>query len=182
VKTAEVQASRLLRYATVQAALKAAMEARSKRTQITADRVVTELAKLAFANMGDYWPKEGETIDPSRFDKDRTAAVEEFSTDEVVDAAGTLHRRTRLKLHDKMAALDSLARHLWLFVDRHRAEGRFEHKIMMMTSEQRLQLADQMLEGVKRYLPFLEEVRARAKSKGRQLRSGPTAEQSDRRD
>src|SRR5215469_1569992 len=57
-KTAEVQASRLLRYAQVQAALKAAMEARSKRTQITADRVVTELAKLAFANLGDYLPEQ----------------------------------------------------------------------------------------------------------------------------
>jgi phage terminase small subunit len=57
-KTAEVQASRLLRHAQVRAALKAAVQARSKRTQITADSVVTELAKLAFANLGDYLPEE----------------------------------------------------------------------------------------------------------------------------
>jgi phage terminase small subunit len=38
-KTAEVQASRLLRHATVQAALKAAMQARSKRTTVAANRV-----------------------------------------------------------------------------------------------------------------------------------------------
>jgi phage terminase small subunit len=53
-KTAEVQASRLLKYAQVQAALKAAVQARSRRTGITADRVVLELAKLAFSNIFDF--------------------------------------------------------------------------------------------------------------------------------
>jgi len=42
-----VQASRLLRKAKVQTAVKEAMQARSKRTGITADRVVLELEKLA---------------------------------------------------------------------------------------------------------------------------------------
>ena len=45
-KTAEVQASRLLRNAKVQQALQAAMQARSRRTEVTADRVVAEFAKL----------------------------------------------------------------------------------------------------------------------------------------
>jgi hypothetical protein len=35
------------------------MQARSKRTEITADRV---LAKIAFANVRDYWPPPGEGI------------------------------------------------------------------------------------------------------------------------
>ena len=48
------QAARMLRYAQVQAALQAAIQARSRRTQITADRVVTELAKLAFSNVLDF--------------------------------------------------------------------------------------------------------------------------------
>ena len=41
-----------------------------------------------------------------------TAAVAEITIDEVVDAAGVLHRRIRLKLHDKQGALASLGRHL----------------------------------------------------------------------
>src|ERR1700751_1632756 len=52
-KTAEVQASRLLRNVKVQVALEDAIQARSRRTQITADSVVTELAKLAFSNIFD---------------------------------------------------------------------------------------------------------------------------------
>jgi hypothetical protein len=77
-KSAEVQASRLLRNTAVQAAIGEAMQARSQRTEVTADRVVAELAKLAFADMRDYWPRPGETIDLHRLDEDRTAAVEEI--------------------------------------------------------------------------------------------------------
>ena len=57
--------------------------------------------------MRDYWPTRGETIDLSRLDQDRTAAIEAITIDEVVDPAGILRRRTRLKLHDKKGALDS---------------------------------------------------------------------------
>jgi hypothetical protein len=43
----------------VQKALEAAMRARSKRTEVTADHVVAELARIGFANVRDYWPKQG---------------------------------------------------------------------------------------------------------------------------
>ena len=159
-KTAEVQGSRLLRNAKVQKALEAAVQARSRRTEVTADRVVAEFAKLAFADMRDYWPKMGETVDLHRLDQDRTAAIGEITIDEVVDAGGTLHRRTRLKLHDKKGALDSLARHLGMFVDRHAAEGSIE-QIMAMSPAERVQLAEDIIERGKKYLPLLAEARAK---------------------
>jgi phage terminase small subunit len=68
-------------------ALEEATRARSKRTQITADRVVEELAKIGFANAIDYWPKQGKTIDLHRLDQDLTAAVEEIIIDEVASSA-----------------------------------------------------------------------------------------------
>jgi phage terminase small subunit len=55
-KAAEVQASRLLRNAKVRVALEDAMQARSKRTTVTTDRVITELARVALANVRDFWP------------------------------------------------------------------------------------------------------------------------------
>ena len=110
-RSAEVQASRMLRNAKVQKALEAAMQARSRRTEVSSDQVLEELAKIAFANFRDYWPKEGETLDLHRLDRDRTAAVEELTVVETV-RGGVLHRRTRLKMHDKLAALTNLARHL----------------------------------------------------------------------
>jgi phage terminase small subunit len=160
-KSAEVQASRLLRNTAVQAALGQAMQARSRRTAVTADRVVTEFARLAFANMRDYWPRPGETIDLHRLDRDLAAAIEEITIDEVVDAAGILHRRTRLKLHDKKGALDSLARHLGLFVDRHAIEGSLEHRVINMSSEERLKLMDEIVEEGLRLLPTLNDFERR---------------------
>jgi len=156
-KTAEVQASRLLRSPKVRVPFEDAMQARSKRTEVTADRVVTEYAMISFANMRDYWPRTGETIDLQRLDRDRTAAVKEIIIDEFVDQAGTLHRRTRLKLHDKRAALDSLARHLGMFVDRSVHEATFEHRVLMMTSEERLALAAELFEEGRKLLPLLDE-------------------------
>ena len=115
-KTAEVQASQLLRIAKIQVALSAAIRARSWNTEVTADRVVAELAKIGFANMRDYWPKEGETVDLHRLHQDLTAAVQEITIDETVDPLGVVYRHTRLKLHDKKGALDSLAQYVGMFV------------------------------------------------------------------
>jgi hypothetical protein len=127
---------------------------------------VTELAKIAFANMQDYSPRPGETIDLHRLDRDRAAAVDELTVDEVVDPAGVLHRRTRLKLHNKLAALTSLARHLGMFLDRPVPENSIERKVMMMTREERAEMAQQILEKGRKYLPAYEEWDRRRRREG----------------
>ena len=114
--TAEVQASRLLRIAKIQVALSAAMRAQPRNTVVTPDRVLAELAKIGFANMRDYWPKEGETVDLHRLDQDLTFALQEITIDETIDPSGVVHRHTHLKLHDKKGALESLAQYLGMFV------------------------------------------------------------------
>src|SRR5690349_7901801 len=119
---------------------------RSNRTEINADGVIVELAKIAFANMRDYWPEPGEPVDLGRFDKDRTAAIKEITIHEFVDAAGVLHRRIYLKLHDKKTALDSLAKHLGMFEDPKVAEGTWEYRVAHMTREERLQMPAEILE------------------------------------
>jgi len=153
--TAEAQASRLLRHVGVRVALENAMKARSERTEVTADRVLKELAKIAFSNMRDYWPREGSTLDRLRLDEDRTAAIKEITIDEMVDRDGVLHRRTHLKLHDKLGALTSLARHLGLFTDRHVIENSIEYRVTRMTSEERLALVAEILEEGDRLLTML---------------------------
>lgn len=53
-RNADKIASQLLGKTRVAEAIAAALKARSERTQVTADQVVTELAKIGFANMADY--------------------------------------------------------------------------------------------------------------------------------
>ena len=65
-----------------------------------------------------------------------------------------LRQRTRLKLHDKLAALTSLARHPGIFTDRRGAEGSVERQVMSMTPEERVTCAEQLLESAQKYVPL----------------------------
>ena len=58
-KTADVQGSRMLGNVKVQQAIAEAMAKRSKRTGVNQDRVVLELAKIAFVKMTDIVDSEG---------------------------------------------------------------------------------------------------------------------------
>jgi hypothetical protein len=58
-----------------------------------------------------------------------------------------------------------LARHLGLFTDWHVAESSIEYRVKMMTTEERLQLAADILEEGSRYLSLLDHEEARTKVK-----------------
>lgn len=117
-------------------AIAEAQQKRAERTQITADRVLQEYARLGFADLRKAvnWRansdnvlmnQDGEEINcpeniieirPSdEIDDDTAAALSEVS----MSKDGTL----KIKLHDKKGALDSMARHLGMFVDRHEHSG-----------------------------------------------------------
>ena len=115
-KNLAVCASKLLLKPKVQTAIREAMKARSERTQVSQDSVVAELARLAFADMGDYvsWGPDGVRLKSSdELPAGATIAVVEVS-ETITKDCGTV----KFKLHDKKGALDSLAKHLGMFVDR----------------------------------------------------------------
>ena len=120
-KTAEVQASRLLRYAKVQSAVSAGRKAQSVRAEITADAVIAELAKLGFANMADYMralPSGDPYLDFSALSREQAAALQEVTVDAYVEGHGDDTRevkRIKFKLADKRAALVDLGRHFGIF-------------------------------------------------------------------
>ena len=92
----------------VREAIEAAMAARSRRVGITQDRVVLELARLAFADMRDFvaWGGEGGArLRPSEaLTADQAACVSE-----IVETPG---KGVRVKLFGKTQALAALSRHL----------------------------------------------------------------------
>jgi phage terminase small subunit len=96
----------------VMARLKEAMAERAQRTQIDAERVLKELARIAFADMRNYLtegPQKTLVVRPlAELSDDDVAAVAE------VQAEGDAKTLRRIKLHDKRAALELLARHLGL--------------------------------------------------------------------
>lgn len=88
--------------------IEAAQAKRREKKAITADRVLEELGRMAFSNMADYvtWGSNGiELREQALLDEDQTAAIAD------VEPKGN-GKVTRLKLYDKLAALNALARHL----------------------------------------------------------------------
>jgi phage terminase small subunit len=120
-RTAGAVGHETLKKPEVETAIHEAMAERSKRTEITADRVLKEYAKLGFSDMRRFmrWGSAGVTlVEHTELTDDEAAAVAEVSQT-VTEAGGSL----KLKLHDKKGALDSIARHLGMFVDKHEHSG-----------------------------------------------------------
>ena len=96
-----------------------------KRTEVSQDRVVKELARIAFANIADYLHVETQT----RTKDDGTEVTyqtvmfnetQELSADQRAALAVVKQSVNgfELKLHDKIKALELLGRHIGMFNDK----------------------------------------------------------------
>ncbi|HEV2303340.1 MAG TPA: terminase small subunit [Stellaceae bacterium] len=85
---------------------------RAARLGITAERVLQEYARIAFADLSRLldWGPEGLVVKESGILNEAvTAAISEITT------TGSEKHSYRVKLYDKKAALDAIARHLGMF-------------------------------------------------------------------
>lgn len=121
-KTARVTAQDLLVQPKVAAHLQALMDDRAKRTQVTADRVITEVARLGFADLRKLFDDKGALLPVAQWPDDMAAAVASVEVDELFEGFGENRVQVgftkKLKLWDKGKALEMLGRHLKLWVDK----------------------------------------------------------------
>ena len=112
-RTAALNMTKMKRHPATAALIAALIETRSEPIRIEADRVLEEYARIAFADIGrvaDWNNKRLHLKPPRRVARDDSAAIER------IDA--TRDGSLRLTLHDKVYALDMLARHLGLLDQR----------------------------------------------------------------
>jgi phage terminase small subunit len=110
---AEGSAWRVMRNPEVVAGIEKAQAARAERTRVTADKVVEELAKVAFGDPRRLfsWGPDGVILrESSELTEAEAAIVSEIS--ETRTAAGGSRR---IKLRCKLTALNALGKHLGLF-------------------------------------------------------------------
>lgn len=129
-RTANEQGSRLLAKSNVQALVEQKRGALAKKTEVSAERVIAEYCKVAFADMANYVmidQKSGEVrLDFGKIPAGGTAAIAEITQEEYMDGAGDDARpvkRTKFKLYDKLRALDALGKHLGLFIEKQEMTG-----------------------------------------------------------
>lgn len=129
--SAHSQGARLLKTAEIAAKVKRAMDERAAETKITANRVLEELAVIGLSDMRHYirFLDNGDIAQNwDAMPPEATRAIAEI-TQEVTyqkDADGEMEpvRKTKFKLHPKTPALDLIAKHLGMLVQKHEHTGK----------------------------------------------------------
>lgn len=112
-RTAGSQAHDLLKKPEILTAIHAAMQKRDKRVEISQDRILLELSRIAFGDLRDILTWNGRIItltDSKELSADSAAALAEVAE----TAAGAL----KVKRHDKVKALELLMRHKGMLNDK----------------------------------------------------------------
>jgi phage terminase small subunit len=120
-KTANEQGARLLTNVSVYSHIQAAMKEREKRTHITQDRVLQELARLAFSDLRKAFNDDGTLKKPHDWDDDTAAAMAgvDTSTTAIGGAEDPATLTTKkVKVFDKSTALTLAMRHLGMLNDK----------------------------------------------------------------
>lgn len=114
-KTADQQGSRMLANVKVQQAIAERMAERSKRTGVNQDRVVLELAKIAFVNMTDVVDSNGRIKEGASADD--LSCIESIKYKESDNEFGGSVER-EVKIASKLKALELLGKHLGMWNDK----------------------------------------------------------------
>ena len=113
---AEFQGHQLINNPKVKQAIELAMYEREQRTKVTQDRVIQELAKIAFINPTDVVNSYDASLHNGAARED-TAAISSIRVRRIPSKNGMGIER-EIKLNDKIRALDLLGKHLGLFNDK----------------------------------------------------------------
>jgi phage terminase small subunit len=122
LSAAQVRTMDFVKRPLIQAAIAERMAAKMSQWDLTADRVLAELAKIAYSNIDDFIDRStGEPLfnfTPDKVTRDQMAAVGELTVEVYNEGRGENARevkRFKFKLHDKLSALDKAMKRLGLF-------------------------------------------------------------------
>lgn len=116
--TASAKASMLLKDPRVQEYIEELRDEQRVRTQVNADKVLEEYAKIAFSNIKDYINPDGTVKNLKHLDSVTSAAVKKVKQKTIKRYAGgvtTTTTDTELELHDKITGLQDLGKHYQIF-------------------------------------------------------------------
>lgn len=121
---AEVTASKLLRVAKVADAVAKAQAKRADRTGITQDRVLQELARIAFFDIRRLYHGDGTLKRPNELDDEAAAVLSAVEVTETMSGEESAVLTTKkAKVFDKGTALTLAMRHLGMLTDKIQHSG-----------------------------------------------------------
>ena len=126
-KTAEVIGFENLRKPNIAEYIKKHMDKRQERTEITADRILKELALIAFSDQQDIVEvEEGGTILMKRFEdmpEGVSRTISDICEDRIIresadGSQAVVHDKVKYKRYDKVKALELLMKHLGMLSEK----------------------------------------------------------------
>ena len=128
--TAAQAGSRMLRNVKVADYIRERMEEREKRTEITQDRVLKELARLGFFDARKLFDEKGRPLEISELDDETAASIVGMDVMDIYEGSGEdrefIGYLKKYKLPDKLKALELIGRHLGMFKDKVEMSGTLE--------------------------------------------------------
>lgn len=115
--TAATEGSKLLGKPEISEKIAAGKAERSKRTKVTQDRIIKELARIAFVDLRKAYEKGGELKDPVELPADMAHAISAIEVDthfvrQGADSEEIGVTTRKVKFHSKVRALEVLLEHV----------------------------------------------------------------------
>lgn len=117
-----VSASRLLKLPKIAALVIVGEDRLAEKTGVTAERVVNELARVAFSDIGKAFGPDGQLLPLHEMPPEARAALAGVETEELFEGKGEERVQVglgrKVRHWDKVKALELLGKHLGMFRDR----------------------------------------------------------------
>lgn len=112
---AESAASRLLSNVEVQSAIAQKQKELAGKCDVTAEKVIREVAALAFSDVRKFFKSDGSLIPIHELDDATAAAIASIEIDEIKVGCAVVGQTKKIKVWDKNSAQERLCKHLGLF-------------------------------------------------------------------
>lgn len=136
--SARVAASNVFADPNISAYIQECEAAVLQKYQVTRERVIQELSRLAFSDLRKLYKDDGTIKLPTELDDDIAAALSSIETQELFEGRGDQREHTgtayRPKLHDKSGALRDAMKHLGMF-EKDNAQANPAAAALKMTAE-----------------------------------------------
>jgi len=94
------------------------------RAEVTIARVLDEMRKLGFSDLRKAFDQNGRLKRPEEWDDDFAASVASVEVVTRNIGEGEVEHVHKIKVWDKNSALEKLAKHLGMFIERHEHTGK----------------------------------------------------------
>lgn len=110
-----------------------AMDERAERTGVSAERVLQEIARIAFFDLRKAFNPDGSLRPISDMDDETAAVVASLDVTELLDGDGMpTGRLKKIRFADKLGALTLLARHLGMLNDKVTLKGDADNPLTLL--------------------------------------------------